>query len=93
MPKEAQFYAASALDFLENLHSQNIIYRNMRNNSFLVDKKGWVYFMDMDFVKKLQQKKSTVSPTTNNLKSIASPLNKKLKNIYGKVFQQIDIRT
>ena len=48
---QARIYSAEAILILEELHSKNIIYRDLRPENFLFDHKGFLKLIDFGFAK------------------------------------------
>lgn len=60
---DARFYAASILLGLEYLHNKRIIYRDIKPENILLDKKGFVKIVDFGFAKRVKSKTFTMCGT------------------------------
>lgn len=64
----SKFYIACVLEALNYLHSQNIIYRDLKSENLLLDHSGYIKLIDFGFAKKLKNEKtSTFCGTTQYL--------------------------
>ena len=52
-----RFYLASMILAIEELHSQNIVYRDLKPENGVVDSKGFLYLTDMGTAKRLLDSK------------------------------------
>jgi serine/threonine protein kinase len=59
----AQFYAAQIVLVFEHLHSQDIIYRDLKPENLLLDERGYLKITDFGFAKKVQFKTYTLCGT------------------------------
>ena len=59
----AKFYAAQVILFLEYLHGQDIVYRDLKPENLLLDKRGYLKITDFGFAKKLSYKTYTLCGT------------------------------
>ena len=57
---QAKIYSAEVVLILEELHSKNIIYRDLRPENFLFDQKGFLKMIDFGFAKICEGKTYTV---------------------------------
>ncbi|CAD8178751.1 unnamed protein product [Paramecium octaurelia] len=55
---ETQFYIAQMINILEKMHSQNIIYRDVKPENFIVMENGYIKLIDMGTAKVLKSKAS-----------------------------------
>ncbi|KAG0719728.1 Protein kinase DC2 [Chionoecetes opilio] len=63
----ATFYAAEIVSALEYLHSLNIVYRDLKPENLLLDKKGHLKITDFGFAKKLTDRTWTLCGTPEYL--------------------------
>ncbi|PFH34964.1 protein kinase, cAMP-dependent, catalytic chain [Besnoitia besnoiti] len=59
----ARFYAAQIVDIFDYLHSQNIIYRDLKPENMLLDKDGYVKLTDFGFAKVVEFRTDTLCGT------------------------------
>ncbi|CAD8086198.1 unnamed protein product [Paramecium primaurelia] len=55
---ETQFYIAQIINILEKMHSQHIIYRDVKPENFIVRENGYIKLIDMGTAKVLKSKAS-----------------------------------
>ena len=53
----SSFYLASLILCIQNLHSHNIVYRDLKPENAVVDSKGFIYMIDLGTAKKLCEDK------------------------------------
>lgn len=53
-PDQSRFYGAIMLDFLERMHSKNIIYRDLKPENIMVSEDGYLKMIDMGTCKKME---------------------------------------
>jgi serine/threonine protein kinase len=58
---EARFYVACLVDILDHLHSQDVLYRDIKPENVLLDEIGYPHLTDFGFAKRLLKKKKTKS--------------------------------
>jgi len=59
----SQFYSAHIVLIFENLHSQDIIYRDLKPENLLLDEDGYIKITDFGFAKKVEFKTYTLCGT------------------------------
>ena len=55
----SRFYAACVLSAFEHLHRKEIIYRDLKPENLLIDRKGYLKVVDFGFAKKLKNNEKT----------------------------------
>jgi len=58
-PQECKFHASATLLALEYIHSQNMVYRDLKPENLLIDTDGYVRLVDFGFAKRLNAEHST----------------------------------
>jgi serine/threonine protein kinase/CRP-like cAMP-binding protein len=66
-PHEARFYAACVLDAFDSLHSQYIIYRDLKPENLLIDSDGYLKLVDFGFAKVVKDRAYTLCGTPEYL--------------------------
>ena len=71
----ARFYAANVILALQHLHSQGIVYRDLKPENLLVDHNGYIKVADFGFAKKVgSQKTYTICGTPDyQVEALAVP--------------------
>ena len=60
---KSQFYIGQIIFAIEYLHSQNIIYRNLKPENILINKNGYIKITDFSLAKKLEDRTYTICGT------------------------------
>jgi protein kinase X len=63
----ARFFAASVTLAFEYMHSKNIIYRDLKPENLLLDKRGYLKVTDFGFAKKIKDRTWTLCGTPDYL--------------------------
>lgn len=58
-PQECKFHAGATILALEYIHSQNMVYRDLKPENLLIDTDGYVRLVDFGFAKRLNGEQST----------------------------------
>jgi len=58
-PEECKFHASATLLAIEYIHSQNMLYRDLKPENLLIDTDGYVRLVDFGFAKRLSGDQST----------------------------------
>lgn len=58
-PEECKFHASATILALEYIHSQNMVYRDLKPENLLIDTDGYVRLVDFGFAKRLNGDQST----------------------------------
>ena len=61
--EQSQFYLGQIIFALEYLHSQNIIYRNLKPENLLINLNGYIKLSDFELAKKLEDRTYTMCGT------------------------------
>jgi protein kinase X len=66
-PDTAVFYAAQIVLALEHLHSQGIVYRDIKPENILIDERGYLKLIDMGLAKVISERTATICGTPQYL--------------------------
>lgn len=82
--RRCQFFAAEILCAFDNIHSHNIVYRNLKPESILLDSRGHVALTDFGLCKQLKSKDDLIQdvPSAITLEYLAPEM--VMKKPYGK---------
>lgn len=61
--EEAQFYSACIVEGISYLHKNHVVYRDLKPENTLIDRKGYLVLVDMGFARKLELKAFTMCGT------------------------------
>jgi len=66
-PSQARFYAACVISGFAHLHSQNLIYRDLKPENLLIGEDGYIKITDFGFCKEVKHKTHTMCGTPEYL--------------------------